>query len=250
MKNNLELPKTPIKPTNKDPRKLLIYGPPKIGKTSIVAGIPNNLVIDLEDGSEYIEALKVKANNFAELIEIGKAIKEAGNPYSFITTDTVTRLEDWSEKSATSKYKQTAQGKNFSGRTVIELDYGLGYGLLRAEYMFWLNQIYKLSPISILIGHVKDRMVGKEGNEVAVKDLNLTGQLKAMTTSDVDAVGYMYIDKENPRARRLTFLTSDEIVCGNRCPHLEGQDFLISEKMEDNTVKTYWEQIFTQLKQQ
>lgn len=240
----MELPKEPVPVTNRDPRTLLIYGSPKLGKTSILSQLPGNLLVDIEDGSEFVEALKVKANNLGELNQICSQVIEEGKPYKFATLDTVTKLEDWAERSATRKYKNSTKGANFTGRTVIELDYGLGYGLLRQEFKQWMNAFKRVAPHTIFIGHVKDKIIEKEGTEVATKDLNLTGQLKAIVTSDVDAVGYLYIDEENPNERRLTFITQDEITCGNRCAHLEGQDFVISRKKEDGTIETFWEKVY------
>lgn len=43
----LPIEKVPAKVGN--PRYLVLYGKPKTGKTTIVAAIPNNLIIDLED---------------------------------------------------------------------------------------------------------------------------------------------------------------------------------------------------------
>ena len=244
----MELPKTKIKPKALDPRTLLIYGSPKIGKTTILSGLPSNLILDLEEGSEFVEALKIKVSNFKELVEIGKMIIAEKYPYKFTTTDTITQLEDWCHDYALMKYKNSTQGKSFKGTTLQELDFGLGYGLWREEFKGWIGKLKKLSEYKIFIGHVKDKMITKNQAEVAVKDINLTGQIKAIATSDVDAVGYLYLDPEDSTKRRISFLTSDEIVCGNRCPHLEGQDFIISEKLESGEIITHWNKIYQSLK--
>ena len=71
----------------------------KAGKTSAVAQLENNLIIDLEGGSKFIDALAVQARTINDLGEIAQAIRakntEVGhNFYKHITIDNATRLED------------------------------------------------------------------------------------------------------------------------------------------------------------
>jgi hypothetical protein len=93
------LPTKPIPATSTNPQYLVLYGMPKAGKTSAVAQLENNLIIDLEGGSKFIDALAVQARTIADLGEIAQAIRakneEVGhNYYKHITIDNATRLED------------------------------------------------------------------------------------------------------------------------------------------------------------
>jgi len=242
----MDLPKEPIPVKNRDPRTMLLYGPPKIGKTSILAGLKNNFIVDIEDGTEYVEALKKGAKDLSEFNDICKSVMDAGRPYDFATLDTITELEEWAERAATRKYKNSTRGAGFQGRSIVELDYGLGYRLLRQEFQTWMKSFKKISDRVIYVGHIKDKLIDKNNGEEAVsaKDINLTGQLKAIATSKVDAIGYLYIDEDDPSKRRLTFFTQEQTTCGNRCSHLEGKDIVISEKQEDGTIKTFWEKVY------
>lgn len=40
------LPTSKIAAVTQDPRNLILFGPPKIGKTTIVAELENNLILD------------------------------------------------------------------------------------------------------------------------------------------------------------------------------------------------------------
>ena len=88
------LPTKKIKADRVNPKRLIIYSKPKTGKTSAFAGLENNLILDLENGADYVDALKVKISSLQELLDAGKAIKEAGKPYTYVTIDTVTALVD------------------------------------------------------------------------------------------------------------------------------------------------------------
>ena len=56
-----------VKASRKSPKNMIIYGPPKIGKTTVLSQLDDCLIIDLEQGSDMVDALKVKVNNLKEL---------------------------------------------------------------------------------------------------------------------------------------------------------------------------------------
>ena len=72
---SLVLPTQPVPATSVNPQYLILYGLPKSGKTSCVAQIPNNLIIDLEGGSTFIDAMAVQARTIEDLGQIAQAIR-------------------------------------------------------------------------------------------------------------------------------------------------------------------------------
>lgn len=73
------------------------------------------MIIDIESGSDYVDALKVKVANFNELKELCVEINKAGKPYKFIAIDTVTTLEEFAKPLALAAYRKTPQGADFDG---------------------------------------------------------------------------------------------------------------------------------------
>src|SRR5699024_1373904 len=93
------LPKEKVKAKVENPRFLILFGKPKAGKTTLAAALDNNLIIDLEGGSEFLEALAVQARSVKDLGDIANAIREeikisGSKPYKYITIDNATRLEE------------------------------------------------------------------------------------------------------------------------------------------------------------
>lgn len=70
----LVLPTEKTKSKVENPRFLIIYGKPKSGKTTLVSELEDNLIIDLEGGSEYMNALSIQARSVEDLGEIANAI--------------------------------------------------------------------------------------------------------------------------------------------------------------------------------
>ncbi len=93
----ITLPTSKVPAVSVNPRFLIIYGRPKSGKTSALAQLENNLIIDLEGGSTFIDAMAIQCRNISDLGEAAQAIraknKEVGhNFYNRITIDNATRL--------------------------------------------------------------------------------------------------------------------------------------------------------------
>ena len=53
---------------NYNPKLLIIMGRPKQGKSSFVAAIDDNLIIDLEDGYRALSVMKVQARSMKDYI--------------------------------------------------------------------------------------------------------------------------------------------------------------------------------------
>lgn len=111
----IELPTTKIPATTQDPGQLIIFSKFKIGKTTALAELSNNLIVDTEKGSKYVSALKVQVDNVKDINDLCKKIKEAGDPYDFITIDTITMLEEICKPMALKLYQNTAAGADYEG---------------------------------------------------------------------------------------------------------------------------------------
>lgn len=95
----IELPTKRREAQQYNPRLLVLFGKPKSGKSTLMASIEDNLIIDLEDGYRALSVMSVPAFNANTLFEIrqalhDKAMKDNKYPYRFITIDNATRLEE------------------------------------------------------------------------------------------------------------------------------------------------------------
>jgi hypothetical protein len=237
----MKLPTEKKKAVQEDPALLLLYGKPKIGKTTILSALDNCLILDLEDGTKYVDSLSVRVNNFKELQEFTAAMKEEGAPkYKYLAVDTVSSLEDMILPYAAQLYRKTPMSKNWQGTDVRTLPQGSGYLYLRQAFFNTINQLCKLTPYTILIGHLKDTLINKNGEEMSAFEVDLTGKIKSILSSNVDAMGYVY-RKDNKNI--INFKPSEEVICGNRIEYLEGKEVVISEKT-DQGVKVNWDIIY------
>lgn len=220
-----------------------------------MAELDDCLIIDLEDGSQFVDALKYdvikeanEQNNlpFVVLRDLMEAIKQSndakgGYTYKYIAIDTVTALEDIVLVLANKLYRDTAQGKNWKGDDVTELGNGAGYRYTRMALSSVLNTLESLCDTLIILGHVKDKLIESNGEEMNERGLALAGKMPAILCSKVDAIGYLYRD-ENKTI--INFQPSDKLLCGSRSEHLKGKKIVVAESDDTGKVSVDWSQIF------
>ena len=251
----MELPKGKIKATRKNPKQIILFGNPKIGKTTALSQLDNCLVIDLESGSDFVDAMKIDVLTIAReegkkpviilkdvINSIRSANKEAGkNVYKFIAIDTVSALEDIVLPLANKLYRNTAQGKNWDGDDVTLLGNGAGYRWTRLALKMVIAELEELCDTLIILGHIKDKLVGTAGEEMNERGLDLTGKMSAILASMVDAVGYMYREDNETI---VSFIATESMVCGGRCPHLINKEVTLIKSDDDNNITVDWSKIF------
>jgi hypothetical protein len=229
------------------PKNLIIFSKPKVGKTTLLSQLENCLIIDLESGTDYVDALKVKANSVADIVKIGNAILKANKPYKYIALDTISALEELCLPYAEELYSKTPMGKNWftDGKlkygTITQLPNGGGYAYLRQAFDKVINYVKTLAPNIILVGHIKDTLIEKGGVEFNTSDLQLTGKIKSITSANADAIGYLYRKGDK---NILSFKTTDEVACGARPNHLRNQEIVISEIDKDGKMTANWNKIY------
>lgn len=246
----IELPTVPVKALFKSPRKLLIYSPPKCGKTTAVSFLPNSLIVDLEKGSDFLDAVKVTINSLEDIRELVGAIRTAGKPYKIGIIDTTTKLEELVLPHAAKLYRDTPMGKNWGklkdGTTddpnanILALPNGGGYLYLREAYTAVSNALDSCFERVIYLGHLKDKMLEKNGKEVSARDIDLTGKIRNIACANADAIGYMY--REENRTM-LSFKTSQDVICGARPEHLRDKEITLLE-YNDGVFTNHWDKIY------
>ena len=242
----LILPTEKIPASSVNPQFLILYGRPKAGKTSAIAQLDGNLIIDLEGGSKFIDAMAVQARSIKDLGEIASAIRqkntEVGHSfYKRITIDNATRLEEICLSYAATLYRQSPVGKNWKGDDVRTLPNGSGYFYLRQAVQKVISMFRELCDEFILIGHVKDVMIDNNGEELSEMALDLVGKLSSIVCGEADAVGLVY---RKGNETHISFKGGDGTIKEARARHLQGEDIVIATGNDDKTITTYWNKIY------
>lgn len=242
---SIVLPTAKVPAETQDPKNLILFGLPKVGKTTILSTLENNLILDFENGSTYVDALKVKVSSLKELKEVIKAIKDAGKLYTYITIDTITALEEMTKDMALKMWQNSPQfTTKYEIKDVTQIPNGAGYSFWRQALEAVIDLIASAAPNLIICGHVKDTALS-EGLDGSVKDLDLVGKTKRVLSAKSDAIGFIHRDEESNLC--INFGMNGEVLCGARPAHLANKDIIVAEYQEDGTFVSHWERIYPSL---
>lgn len=261
------LPTTRRKAVNYNPRLLVLFGFPKSGKSSAVASLDDNLIIDLEDGYRALDVMTLPASDIYEIFAIKNALdakkKETGKkPYRYITIDNATRLEEMCLLYAAALYRKTPMGANFgykrdndgnpirdkSGKMIVDtsadvrqLPQGAGYLYLRKALREIVDMFQPYCETLILVCHVKDKQINLNGVESSKLAVDLAGKLGDIICGEADAVGYIYREKNKTI---VSFTGGSGDIREARPLHLRGKQFIVGESDENNNLKMDMGKIF------
>ena len=210
----MALKKVKRKAISTNPRVLLLYGAPKVGKTTALSQLDDCLIIDTEQGAAMVDGYIEEVNNREELIKVLQDASD-GHEYKYVAIDTIDKIADWAEKTVCAEEGVTA---------IADLSFGKGFALVREKVLNTVKHMKAIFPHVIIIGHRKwARAVLDSKAIVEPESLDLTGKLKNMLMADCDAIGYVYRDEEKGNLM-VTFKSNDALEAGSRSPHLRGKE--------------------------
>lgn len=200
----------------------------------------------MENGSTYVDALKLKINNLKDLKEAIRAIKQAGKPYKYITIDTITAVEEMAKPLAINMYQNSPSfsQKYADVSDIALLPNGQGWGFLRTAIETIIDLVASATDNLIICGHVKDTALN-EGMDGTVKDLDLTGKVKRILSARSDAIGFVHRDENSNLC--INFGQNGEVLTGARPAHLANKDIIVAERNSDGTFTPHWERIYPSL---
>ncbi len=209
----MALEKAKRKPLSINPRVLLIYGAPKVGKTTMLSQLNDCLVVDTEKGSHMLEGYFSEVNSKEELLEFYKDASES-HDYKYFALDTIDKIVEWTTKDVI---------RECGVEDIADLPYGKGFGMVRERVLNNIKKLQSLCPRTIIVGHRKTAAAVDNSNSIEPESLDLSGKLKNMLMAQCDAIGYMFRDDEDNLM--ISFKSDKALEAGSRCAHLKGKIF-------------------------
>ena len=234
-----------------------------------MASLDDNLIIDLDDGYRALSVMSVLARSANTLYEIkqalyDKAMRENKIPYRYITIDNATRIEELALSVAAAKYRNTPMGQSWgmlkdpknplvnakdkNGKLIPDpkadvriLPQGSGYLFLRQAVKELIDMFKPFCETLILVAHVKDKQIQKNGTEMTEMSLDLAGKTADIICGEADAIGYIYREGKNTI---ITFENGDNTIREARPLHLRGKKFVVATSDDNNNIKVDMSQIF------
>jgi hypothetical protein len=144
-------------PTTKTPPKkdlsdftIAIYGPTKIGKSTLCSRFPEALFLATEPGLNALDAYQIPVTSWTELLAAAKDIAKGGHQFKTVIIDTADNAYKYCEE-------YVCAAENI--RHPNDLEYGKGAAFVNNEFQRVLTKLAALPYGLILVSHAKEKEV-------------------------------------------------------------------------------------------
>lgn len=166
----------------------LIYGPPKIGKSTFCSHADHALFLATEPGLNNLDVFQVPITTWEEFCEAVDAMVKGGHQYLTAIVDTVDNAyrfcEDWTCRKWGIKHSS-------------DLAYGKGASLVNAEFMRVITKLASSPYGLIMTSHAKDKEVEARGGKYVKTFPTLPESARKSIMGFVDIILYVDIEVSN-----------------------------------------------------
>lgn len=215
----ITLPTQKQKPANSLHKlSMLLYGAPKIGKSTFCSRIDDALFIATEPGLNYLETYNVRVNSWLEFLEVMAALKREQHNFKVIIIDTIDRLCDFCDSYICEQAKAQTIG-DVGG-------YGKGYALFKTEMNRVFQKIYAMDLGVVITSHtVLAEIPTPSGKQIQYQP-SVQKRIQDIIIPLVDIIGFahsvMSLNKEGDCVETRMLETSETAswVAGDRTGRL------------------------------
>lgn len=198
---------------------LLVYGLPKVGKTTLLSKLPHSLILAFEAGTNalnnaYVQPIKKWTDAKSVLRELRK--DEVQEKFHFIGVDTADIAWNLCEKYIC----QQNQVQNLG-----DIPWGKGYALCKQEFEDYFREIAQLGYGICFVSHSTEKtMKDEKGNDYTSLAPALPSRPYDIINKMVDIIGYIRAVKNYDTGETKTFIFlrgDDRFVAGSRFKYIE-----------------------------
>ncbi len=238
----------------KDVKRIILYGLPKSGKTTLCSTLPNALFLSFERGTKHIPNIDVidleTPDNPKLLHETLQKIKliinelKEDKKYKFVVIDSLSSMLPVAKYLGELLYSQTTIGKNWF--TEGKQKYGDLINLpMAAGYDYWkkgVDKLYELlessGKIIVTIAHLKEKA---QQDRASTIEIDAPSNISKHLSKESEVIGLVYKAKDNEVM--LSFKNYGSVLCGTIIQELQDKEFVVTRRLEDGTIKSHIDEL-------
>lgn len=193
------LPTTKTKPVNRFEDEItLIYGAPKVGKSTFCSQFDSPLFLDSESGLRNLETYNISIGCWEDVLDAYKALleaKKAGTlPYRTLVFDTINNFY---------LYCMDYVCKKNGIKHPSDLDYGKGWSMVRIQFTNAMNAFKSLGLGVVYVCHASEKTIKTRVGEYTRYDAAISGQAYELIVGSCDFVLFAAIESTENGEKRI-----------------------------------------------
>ena len=195
----MKLPTTKSQPVHRFEDEItLIYGAPKVGKSTFCSQFEAPLFLDSESGLRNLETYNISISCWQDAIDAYDALSEAKKkgelPFKTLVFDTINNFYLMCMEHVCKK-------NGIAHPT--DLDYGKGWSMVRIPFTNLMNAYKNLGLGIVYVAHATERNIKTRKGEYTRYDAAIAGQVYELIVGSCDFVLYAVIDSDTNGERRI-----------------------------------------------
>ena len=195
----MKLPTTKSQPVHRFEDEItLIYGAPKVGKSTFCSQFEAPLFLDSESGLRNLETYTISISCWQDAIDAYDALSEAKKkgelPFKTLVFDTINNFYLMCMEHVCKK-------NGIAHPT--DLDYGKGWSMVRIPFTNLMNAYNNLGLGIVYVAHATERNIKTRKGEYTRYDAAIAGQVYELIVGSCDFVLYAVIDSDTNGERRI-----------------------------------------------
>lgn len=167
---------------------MLLYGDPKIGKSTFCSRFEDAFFIATEPGLNHLETYNQRVNTWDDCIDVLNDLIECDKVFNPIVIDTIDRMWDMC-----CDYTAAEMG----AQTVDAVPFGKGYKSAQHALKKYINQLVQLNVGLIFTSHSAfEELTGQNGEPVKKFMPSVDERVRKIINPLVDIIGYVNIQAD------------------------------------------------------
>ena len=162
-------------------KSILLYGPPKIGKSTFASQFPDALFFECEPGLNQLEVFKVPTYSWADFLAACKLVAAGNHPFKTVVIDTVDNAFKFCSEHICAKHEIDYEG---------DLEHGKGWAFVKNEWHRVLTRLASLPVGLVLISHAIDKQIKTRTEEYTKTQPSLPDRARNVVLGLVDMILY------------------------------------------------------------
>lgn len=211
-----------------------LYGPPKIGKSTLGSLIPGVYFLPTEPGVGSLPVRNTPIPNWVTFREFVKTMEQSPQHVQVVSMWAIDVIDALSQMCVENIYFE------WQINEMTDEDWGRAYTELRQEFMYWLLRLKALGPGLLMISHERQREFKSRAVRLNKDSMDLPKTTYNVVSNNSDIIMHMRYDQESRnmkdigRLRCLSFRGSESEDAGDRTKRLPA---VIRFKDEQEAVK-------------